>query len=543
MFFINNFNLANIGHTGGQTGSFRAQDYAGNYFQLKKSIISQDFKRLAKAKLTERENFSELISSISSRHLFGQGSAPEVSFVYDNNNKRIMIASKYMQGDSVRTLDDFAKENGVTLNAHHRHVTFVADDPNAEHGEMSLNDEPINSLQDNLAEALVNSAIFGDHDVNPSNILAITENGNTRLVRIDFGHGLNDLLNAPEIMGGRLRNENAMLDFFNRSQVAGVGGAVSKLWRNYEGMIPSTALINAFRKKAAELSEENLASGKSAVLNEFGSLINALNASNDRMNLVNLKRSLNEIYENLTGTKLSKNLAIEQVLQKTIDKSYEYFAKNCRDCLMLADQMEFQMQVDNYLKTGEALPTQPMERLGAQNHMQWIRTDKNSPAFFGTPEKYLEHRSRLLNLESNVSEQSMSRTSSSSSTYSFKELFNNVRKNSAVFSQSNLKEDLADYIEKRNLQSRKTRVFGFSKEVKLEAANALLQAIDDREVIDLSEKHQHALHNGELGKIVAKHLKNAGVKTIDQLIEKAVEANKTQDSEVSDFSINNSPSS
>jgi hypothetical protein len=52
------------------------------------------------------------------------------------------------------------------------------------------------------------SAIVGDHDVNPANLVVVkSSSGALRVARIDFGHAFNDLLRFGSIVGGGVKNK------------------------------------------------------------------------------------------------------------------------------------------------------------------------------------------------------------------------------------------------------------------------------------------------------------------------------------------------
>ena len=105
------FDTENAQHTGGVTGSARVKHKVKNiFYQLKPSILSNTLMRRFKAGHVGRENFGEVIASKISRSIMSgidRDSVPEVSLVYNSNLKQVQIASKYLTGNKVRTLDSF----------------------------------------------------------------------------------------------------------------------------------------------------------------------------------------------------------------------------------------------------------------------------------------------------------------------------------------------------------------------------------------------------------------------------------------------------
>ena len=123
----NKFDLTTAADSGGVTGSKRVKMDDKNY-QLKPSIKDNALKRRIKANWTDRENYGEVISSKIARSILITDSfeaAPNVSLVYDKVRKRTPVASKYLEGDKVRTLDVFIQEKtGIKLEGKN-HIKFV----------------------------------------------------------------------------------------------------------------------------------------------------------------------------------------------------------------------------------------------------------------------------------------------------------------------------------------------------------------------------------------------------------------------------------
>ena len=363
---------------------------SGKKFQLKPSILSNSLKRRLKAGDVDRENFGEVIASCIGRELSGEDCVPEVSLVYDKTKGRSLIASKYLEGDKVRTLDMYAIEKGVTFK---RHVRLVVGEM-ASDGEMAVDSQEISSLKASLAKAIVISAALGDHDVNPGNMMVITSGDTSHIARIDFGHAFNDLLNALSINGGRLRNKkNPMMDFFNREEVAGLGGDVSKLWRDYPGMVPSRELVDALNALSTD-SAKKIKQGINQARREFHDLLNEMIERGDEKGIEHVYKTLQSIHQAITGKKLDLPITnMEQVLRQTFKQFGMFVSKNCDDAVDVARLMQQQLDIDDALKMGDQKSLQAIINKHQNDKPRtWVKMVPHAPAFHGGIESYIHHR-------------------------------------------------------------------------------------------------------------------------------------------------------
>ena len=401
------FDEKNKASTGGVTGSARVKGKSDNkFYQLKPSILDNSWDRRVKSKRTDRENFGEVIASYIGIGLLGRDEVPEVSLVYDSGSKkkRVLIASKYLEGDpeGVRDLDTYARKQGFNLKK--KHVEIISgNQSNPEHGQIALGDEQMIDRK-SLANSLVLSAIVGDHDVNPGNMIVKTRDGVTTISRIDFGHAFNDLLRAPPEFGGRLRHKNPIIDFFNREQVAGFPhGLPSKLWRDYPGVIPSEEMANALAELGSPDNEENVRQAILGVKEEFSLLIQDMRASQDTAGLKHVNESLAEIYKSFTG----KKFIFSDKLSTDVDLIFQqleiYICNNLRCALEVSDIMKLQVAIDNSLKNGDSIESvinnfdqqfvhSFSDALNFKTSVEWIKSHKDVPAFQGSLQDYVIQR-------------------------------------------------------------------------------------------------------------------------------------------------------
>lgn len=500
---INDFDLRRIDKTGGVTGSVRVKDKTGAYYQLKKSIKQAKLHRRVKTEDTDRENFCEVIAACAAAALLNNHqSTPEVCLVKNEKEKAVFIASKYVSGKS-QTLDDYAKkQKGITEKDKIRFISFTSKPQNAEErGQYSL--ERDSHLKTELAKALAISAWVGDHDVNPANMLFVEEEGSTRIVRIDFGHAFQDLLNAPKAFGGRFDpSGNKIIDFLNRERVAGIkpGGSPSKLWRDYPGMTPSRELANAMQT----ISAKDLAS-VNAALDTLKTQFITL-STDPALNKKHILNSLLQVYYNITGKKPADNNSSIDAIFKEIKA---FFASQNKQMAYAAKLMDLQVHIDEAIKKGEKVEDlkEKLLKLNTGEKIQWIRTSPHQPPFHGSFEAYVENRKTALHSQMPPLE--------------------------AL--KTKITQGLERYLESRggkNTLAHHTRSFGFFRnksltEQKIVLVRQLIKQI--RESVDIKSIEQHLKqskkYNGLLEKIYS-HQKLSGQfftkSTLNRILERSL---------------------
>lgn len=421
--------------------------------RIKGNISSKQMKRGVRAGNLDHENFAEVIASRVSRSLVGGPEVlgaeliPDVYVVYDKNKQRCLVASRYVK-DVVGDLDKYAKKTGgVKIDCRikndeevegHTRVIFAEKSAPLKHDEFSIaNDSTLDSthpknqrsalLRKDLARAIGVSILSGDHDVNPGNMVVVKDtDGRDRIARIDFGHAANDLTNAfisDRLFGGGVKDKgNRVLDFLNREKIAGFGkeAQLPKLWRDYEGMIPSRELAEAFKELAVA---PDLNAGIKSAKESFLDLVKKAKDSPEA--LAHITESLNKINEHIGGTKITKlddpNKVIEQVFNN-MHKFYEDGQAQMHDA---AKVMELQCDIDQFIKesrdkrvsesgvirdkglsnllTKIDIAYKDLEKrekegigLGEGKGIKWLKTGKDNAAFKGTLENYIAERSNQL---------------------------------------------------------------------------------------------------------------------------------------------------
>lgn len=305
-----------------------------------------------------------------------------------------------------------------------KHIRIVSEYDKSQHqaGSISADHEKVKPLKKSIAQAIAASALVGDHDVNPGNIMVVgTADGGVRAARIDFGHALNDLLNAPSAFGGKVKDsEHPILDFFNRAKVAGgrPGGDPSKLWRDYPGLMPSEELADALAE-VSKTAFEKIDSGIASANQEFQQLLSELHKNEDYSGIVHLFKSMNAMYSNFTGESLDipsekeiKAQGIEK-LSTRLKEAFDGVGTKCqahaKDMQHVSQLMKIQAAVDQQIiavQTGDAAKQQAcatviketLEEMGLSEDtpVSWVRTDAKVTPVTGSFQDYVASREKYL---------------------------------------------------------------------------------------------------------------------------------------------------
>ncbi len=403
-------------------------------FQLKLPIrFNKYFHRRWKVDYLDTANYSELIAARIGEELYPSKATPllvpRVSFVYDvydvydGNGSNVFVASQYLTSHSekdskdesgVRNLVQYTDElPGTTRNGLFKYYNYVKN-PSSKPQDFPV-DELAPQTKSGVARALVLAAVLGDHDVNPANIMIVKRGGQDIVGKIDFGHGLNGLLNAPRLFGGKiLKKDNFILDFLNREKVANFPNpAQSKLWRNYAGFMPSKEMQQALES----ISAINLTTGVTNAWAEFNALLVKLNENNDNQGILHFRKTLAGIHKNVTGRKLTlaKNTSDKELLDTVFKEIHGFVKKNIEQAHQAAKLMALQMSVDEYINNPDPknyaqltfnlklvyLSQVPKEHRKTtfrveKTPLTWIKNDEKVPAFFGDLDEYIAHRRKIL---------------------------------------------------------------------------------------------------------------------------------------------------
>jgi hypothetical protein len=419
--YAEHFAGSQANEAGGKTGSKRVKDKVdGANYQVKLSILDAAPVRQIKAGSLDRENFGEFIASCIGRAVTdsdrGTEFVPRVSLVYDKERHRCLVASRYLPDVEVGNLNDYAhKVKGAEI---HDNQVFVST-RRQKNGYCYIGGDQDRLLRADLARAMAVSALVGDHDVNPGNMMMIKDDsGAVRVARIDFGHAFNDLLGASILFGGQVRNkENNILDYVNRQTVshALAWRRTAKLWRHYEGIIPSIEMINAFREIA---DSPGLKAGLDNAKQSFESLVSDLlrDPEGNKAVLNHIKKSLITISDSISKHKIDPNLSIQEVLSQTFKNISDFCSKGQRQMREVADLMQLQMDIDKVIKdkrNGQDIEPALINKIKTQYDLllqaegiglkknrgiRWVKLYRDKPAFKGDLTDYILYRSKILGM-------------------------------------------------------------------------------------------------------------------------------------------------
>ncbi|MCX7114932.1 MAG: hypothetical protein NTW08_03340 [Gammaproteobacteria bacterium] len=432
---------------GGKTGSQECKELSTDVtHQLKLPISEAGMVRKMKAWRSDHENFGEFIAARALQHMLPPGQIPNLFLLDMEDGQGIGVASEYLQETNCVTLDDYldpGRKRPVRKieddKTEYEHVKLINGSPTKEHEAQyhDLNKLPPH-IRKQLAEAIAVSAIIGDHDINPGNMLVIKDDDGApiRLARIDFGHAFEDLLRGPN--SGGVVHDNRMIDFFNRKFLASINprGEPSKLWRDYLGLIPSQEVVTAMNELVIHKDTNAIHTAIDEVKNTFKAMfddrlrhINEANPNDKDKQIAEFQvfkahvmKSLINIIGNsstLASLFISKPrnpypLAIDPNDSTALDEIFNaielYIQWSLEDMEKAARLMQIQVDIDSALQL-ENQQTQA-ERLALikedyegklKNNLLptpqcWVKTAPNSNPISGTFDTYVTDRRKTINV-------------------------------------------------------------------------------------------------------------------------------------------------
>ena len=382
------------GHSsGGKTGSQVAKDPVGKKYQLKRDISQAPITRTMKIRFnrTDHENFGEVLAARIASVLMNndplRSLTPELFFVLNDESPYLSVASKYLEGGTIKNLDQHLglpkeKENK-------QHISLVSEGFNPKDPKNLKRDINANpTLKQDLAKAIALSALSGNHDVNPGNMIVISDkNGFNRMGTIDFGHAFEDLTRynrnfAKGLMGGQKAHPNNIIDFFNRSTVNAPGGAQSKFWRDYPGLCPSEELAQSLMAMAGT-NPKIIKKAMQATLDEVEHIQN----ENPKIDQDHILRSFKRIAKHVSGGEIADDIDLPDVF-KAIES---YLISNLEKMKYAAEIMSLQLAIEkavesnNYTKLSTLRKTHKILELTGTNQLlgpfTWFKEKKSEPPF------------------------------------------------------------------------------------------------------------------------------------------------------------------
>lgn len=396
--------------SGGATGSGRAK-VGGQFFQVKDSISHAGLGRRMKAGGLNTENYGEVISSNIARSMLPKGDrrlVPEVALRQDGVNHEAIVTSKYLSGGK-GDLKGLYIELAGPLPRGQKHPKIELDAPEGARsggGVLRLSGQASRDVQRNIAL----SALMGDHDVNPGNMIA-TQDG--RVGRIDFGHAFNELINGiggTTTGGGGVRNKsNRVLDFFNREEISGNplvrGQNKPKLWRDYTGAGPSEGMTQALRDIAGS---QDALEGITQAKSQFTDLIAQLEAEGTpeaRAQIKDLTESLARIARNIEKPITSTEPG--EIVKDVFNNIEAFVVEGQAQMREVANLSELQTKIDAFISSTRDNPDAPIPddiqqaytqllnssvKLEDGSGLNWMKHTDGTPAFQGSLTDFIQTR-------------------------------------------------------------------------------------------------------------------------------------------------------
>lgn len=267
-----------------------------------------------------------------------------------------------------------------------------------------------------ISDGVALNALFGNADVNAGGNMGVQvdEKGNPiNAAILDFGHGFNNLIYGPTRFGGGVKGKNGILDFLNREKVLKApSGGKSKLWRDYEGLVPSETFVESLEKISSTEAKDIMRGGINSAKAKLKELKEHYN--DNHVDLGMMEDSLKRLCRN-TGNSKIKYKNIDDLIDKTMENLEQFTSKRMDQAKEVAKTMKLQLAIDELAKdpekTLEAAAAKYYELNGIkQNNLagnlrapnvkiQWVKTDSHNPAKNCTLEEYFKAKQAELNQE------------------------------------------------------------------------------------------------------------------------------------------------
>lgn len=427
--------------TGGVTGSYalRVRGPAGEVltFQIKPPVAHADLLRRAKADGLDAENLGEFVAGCVARALWGVTDpelVADLSIRQDDAAHELYVVSRWIPG-GLGTLDDRARAQGLKFDRHvHVDLGFTVSEAKSGCTFVTLPEQ----ARHDLCQHLVDRIVLGDLDMNAANFLLVERPARAkdgkevqgagtqlRVAAYDFGKAFHSLIMrkvagkfAPGGGGVLDPAGNRILDAINRETVCGKPWArstmVSKLWRDFTGLIPSAEFARALRARAVSSeAADAVRIGVAQAKASLHTLVMGLQKEDSaaaRAQIAHQLRSLARICEDI-GHRVTVDP--DQPLQcvDAMMKRMEDFLLPGEELLYAADLCELQSEIDGHLRAGTgALPAAIQARyeaLVARYEAQrkahgrpafrtpglvWLKCARDKPAFQGNLADYVKLR-------------------------------------------------------------------------------------------------------------------------------------------------------
>jgi len=396
--------------TAGKSASFQAK-YKGNTYQVKSSSSIKFARKVSGYDRDSADIIGEFIASKIAEAMIppkdGVIRTPEV-FLVEGKNDKLMLASKYLEG--AQTLDDaIGSEKGK-----HAHLDFT----------QSIKDKSgVTIRKEEIAEMIYTSMILGDHDVNPGNMMVLT---NMHVGRIDYGHAFNDLIKRWGINAGKEIKSEGILDYLNKSSLN--LNQESKIRRDYTGIFLDDGFISKLENSDSDLPNINNGINEAVVCiltfidqcqnkDIIRDVKNSLETLGIRVNSEIAIDSEKEAKDSNFASKLP-SVPIDRFKENSMKSmagfqiaGVESFMTVTEEAKSVGNMLRIQKIIDDGLKKGEVIDCKELEKIwmkdnkylageGFNKKVTWVRLDDEKEVFRGDLKEYIQNRSKVLGISS-----------------------------------------------------------------------------------------------------------------------------------------------
>jgi len=333
--------------------------------------------------------------------------APKVNFFVDGTGG-VGLVSEYIPGvmgdlDTVRN----DKADGDKLKKN-QHVLMTAGGE-----EDQLNPVPDSRamviggrIKKEMYSEIARRALMGDHDHNPGNSLVVKgADGKEHIAGIDYGHAFNDLVKDIGLTHHQKAN-GGILDSFNRSRV---NGGVSKLRRDYRGVIPDPDFAEALRNTS---SSANMTKIGSAISDIIGELHVLHKRGVSEKELISSIQTLCARMGKTIDDKTAADIGFDGCVTQLGTTAFALVEKNAKEAKSIANLIDVQAEVDKALSTDAPLNIEKIQKLyeqdelylkgkdfvGADGIVEWLRTDVDKVPKKCSLKEYVAHRAKKLKI-------------------------------------------------------------------------------------------------------------------------------------------------
>lgn len=283
-------------------------------------------------------------------------------------------------------------------------------------------------VQKGISDGVAMNAIFGNGDINAGGNMGVQVDKSGKPVNaaiLDFGHGFNNLIQGPSRYGGGIAGDNGLLDYLNRDKVLKFpSGSPSKLWRDFEGLVPSEMFVESLKKVSSPEAQKAMQEGIKSSKEKLQNLKKEYESQGVSLDM--LEKSLVRLNRNSGNPKVKYN-NIDELIDKTASSLENFASKRMEEAKEVAKVMEIQLQIDSHIEQGWEIPkevSQAYDKLNknSEGKVAWVKPNAKEPAKVADLAEYVEQK------RAELTQSKEQKTSKNSKKVSFAARFGSARK-------------------------------------------------------------------------------------------------------------------